>query len=487
MPRLGIFPRLIIGYVITFALFMVVSIYEISQLHKLNTASHYILEIHNRIEDYNKKLSDSLLSQMRYDRKFIILKDDTIHEQFLLSMSDFNRYLSEIKFIAETSRMKDLLLKIEDYHNQYQSFVDEEVEFMRVDQPYSQDLYREQKERAVDSIMEELRKLKAYSQEETYDKIKRLSKAGADAHKIAMAMAIIALFGGIVISFFITRSITKPLSAIVDKTREIANGVFKEDLNLFPPPEIEKVTKAFNSMCNKLKIVDKMKSDFFATMSHELRTPLTSIKEGTSLLLEGVGGEVAERQKRLLTIIDEESHRLIGLVNSHLDLSKMEAGMMTFNFVQADITPLIDKAVKEVEPLAISKGITLKKETLQDLPAIRMDRERILQVLRNLIGNAVKFTPDGGQVKVSARLVDGNLEVSVADTGTGIPRENLTTIFEKFHQVPLTGSYQITGTGLGLAIVKYIVTTHGGEVWAESEAGQGSSFIFLLPVSSYSP
>src|SRR3990172_4758195 len=117
MPRLGIFPRLIIGYVITFALFMVVSIYEISQLHKLNTASHYILEIHNRIEDYNKKLSDSLLSQMRY----------------------------ESKFIAETSRMKDLLLKIEDYHHQYQSFVDEEVEFMRIAQPYSQDLYREQK------------------------------------------------------------------------------------------------------------------------------------------------------------------------------------------------------------------------------------------------------------------------------------------------------------------------------------------------------
>jgi len=484
MPRLGIFPRLIIGYVITFALFMVVSIYEISQLHKLNTASHYILEIHNRIEDYNKKLSDSLLSQMRYERKFIILKDDTIHEQFLLSMSDFNRYLSEIKFIAETSRMKDLLLKIEDYHNQYQSFVDEEVEFMRVDQPYSQDLYREQKERAVDSIMEELRKLKAYSQEETYDKIKRLSKAGADAHKIAMAMAIIALFGGIVISFFITRSITKPLSAIVDKTREIANGVFKEDLNLFPPPEIEKVTKAFNSMCNKLKIVDKMKSDFFATMSHELRTPLTSIKEGTSLLLEGVGGEVAERQKRLLTIIDEESHRLIDLVNSLLDLSKMEAGMMVLNYANTDITPLINKAVKEIEPLALAKGIVFKVELFYKLPAIKMDRERILQVLRNLIGNAVKFTPNGGEVRITVKEIEGNLEVSVQDPGPGIPEENLATIFEKFQQVPLLGSYQMKGTGLGLTIVKHIVTAHGGKVWAESEQQLGSTFTFLLPVCS---
>ncbi len=484
MPRLGIFPRLIISYVITFALFMVVSIYEISQLHNLNTASYYILEIHNRIEDYNKKLTDSLLSQMRYERKFIILKDETIHEQFLLSMNEFNRYLSEIKFIAETSRMKDLLLKIEDYHNQYQSFVDEEVEFMRVDQPYSQDLYREQKERTVDGIMEELRKLKAYSQEDTYDKIKNLSKAGADAYKVAMAMAIIALFGGIVISLFITRSITKPLSAIVDKTREIANGVFKEDLNLSSPPEIKKVTEAFNSMCNKLKIVDKMKSDFFATMSHELRTPLTSIKEGTSLLLEGVGGEIAERQKRLLTIIDEESHRLIDLVNSVLDLSKMEAGMMVFNYANTDITLLINKAVKEIEPLALAKGIVFKVELFNKLPAIKMDRERILQVLRNLIGNAIKFTPNGGEVRVTAREIEGNLEVLVQDTGPGIPKENLVTIFEKFQQVPLPVSYQMKGTGLGLTIVKYIVTAHGGKVWAKSEQQHGSTFTFLLPVCS---
>jgi two-component system sensor histidine kinase GlrK len=111
-----------------------------------------------------------------------------------------------------------------------------------------------------------------------------------------------------------------------------------------------------------------------------------------------------------------------------------------------------------------------------------MDRERILQVLRNLIGNGVKFTPKGGQVRVSARLKNREVEVSVSDTGPGITKENLTTIFQKFHQAAPKNSDYIKGTGLGLAIVKHVITAHGGRVWAESEPGQGSSFIFVLPV-----
>jgi two-component system sensor histidine kinase GlrK len=116
-----------------------------------------------------------------------------------------------------------------------------------------------------------------------------------------------------------------------------------------------------------------------------------------------------------------------------------------------------------------------------ELPLVKMDGERILQALRNLIGNAVKFTQKGGQVTVSIRLANSEIEVSVADTGPGIPKENLALIFEKFHQVPLKDSGKMKGTGLGLAIVKHIITAHGGRVWAESQLGQGSTFIFLLP------
>jgi len=156
--------------------------------------------------------------------------------------------------------------------------------------------------------------------------------------------------------------------------------------------------------------------------------------------------------------------------------------MTTYTFDQGSLAPLILRAITEMTPLIEAKKITLKTKIDEKLPGLKMDRERILQVLRNLIGNAVKFTPEGGQVRVSARLMNREVEVSVSDTGLGITKENLTTIFEKFHQAHLKDSDHIKGTGLGLAIVKHVITAHGGRVWAESEPGQGSSFTFVLPV-----
>jgi two-component system sensor histidine kinase GlrK len=265
-----------------------------------------------------------------------------------------------------------------------------------------------------------------------------------------------------------------------DKTAEIARGVFEANLNLPSPPEINELAQAFNSMSTKLKEVDRMKSDFFSLMSHELRTPLTSIKEGTNLFLEGKGGEVTERQKRLLTIVSEESNRLIQLVNSLLDLSKLEAGIAAFQFLKADLAPLITRVIREIEPLAEAKGIRIKRD-IQESPRVSMDTERILQVLRNLLGNAIKFTPQGGVIEISLQAKDGVVEVSVTDTGPGIPEEQTAIIFDKFRQAVHEGSRKIQGTGLGLAIVKQIIQSHGGRVWVESAVGRGSTFRFTLP------
>lgn len=154
---------------------------------------------------------------------------------------------------------------------------------------------------------------------------------------------------------------------------------------------------------------------------------------------------------------------------------------MTYTFEKADLTPLIHQTEREIVPLVESKKINLATEIAEGLPIITMDVERILQVLRNLVGNAVKFTPEGGRVRILARSVPRGVEVSVADIGPGIPPENLTAIFEKFQQASISGSYRAKGTGLGLAIAKHIITSHGGKIWAESKPGQGSTFIFVLP------
>ncbi len=477
--RLTIFSRLMVGYLTMFILVMIVGVYAILILQRLNVGTHHILTVDNRIMDYEEKLTDSILSQMRYERKYVITKDAVLYDQFVSAKEDFNKLLSEALLIADTPEKRASLNKVKAYHTHFQSSIERQIE--EVHQSRSKRGGGQEIERAADGILEELKKLEILSRHDVQNRMSGLKEAGASASQFAMSISVIALVLVTGISFLITRSITKPLTILRDRTKEISKGVFDGDLNHPAPPEVSDLMAAFNSMCAKLKTVDKMKSDFFSSMSHELRTPLTSIKEGISLLQDGVGGTVTEKQKRLLTILSEESKRLIDLVNSLLDLSKMEAGMMTYAFEQGSIVPLIGRATTEITPLIEATKIALQKKIDERLPVIRMDQEKILQVLRNLIGNAVKFTPERGGVTVSARVVNQEVEVVVSDTGPGIAQEHLTTIFEKFHQASPTNPDRTKGTGLGLAIVRHVITAHGGRVWAESEPGHGSSFFFVLP------
>jgi two-component system sensor histidine kinase GlrK len=479
--RLTIFSRLIFGYLLVVLLISAVGVYMIFQLMQFKTITHSILQVDLRVEDLIKKLTDSLLSQMRYEKKYLLTKDEALYSQFLLAKDDFIKYLAEINRIADPSSPKWVLDDIATDYRIYQALFQDEVRFASTKRPYSVARYKTEKEKAVDAILENLEALAADSQYNSREKIKKLEDTGIRARQVGIGMGTLALLVVVILSIFITRSITPPLSRLIAKTREIARGVFEGNLHSSGPPEIKELSEAINSMCHQLKAIDKMKSDFFSIVSHELRTPLTSIKEGTSLLLEGISGEINESQKKLLSIIAKESNRLIELVNSSLDLSKMEAGMMVFHFAPTEITPLIHKALEEIEPLAMAKKIHLEVQRQEPLPIVKMDPERILQVLRNFIGNAIKFTFEEGTVKIGVCLEGGNLKVSVQDTGPGISKGNLTAIFEKFQQGALASVNHMKGTGLGLALAKQIITAHGGKVWAESEPGQGSSFIFVLP------
>jgi two-component system sensor histidine kinase GlrK len=476
-----IFSRLVFGYLLIAFLVLAMSGYAVFELGQVERIAYSIMQTDNRIMNLEKKITDSMLSQMRYEQKFVITKDRELYQQFLLARNDFQKFSREAMIAAGSSAPKDLVEALIAKQKAYEVLFAEEVRFIQANVPYDLQKYKKEKEKTTDLIMADLQALEAASQQGAFEKIRELGEAGANASKVAISLAVSALVGVILVSLFITRSITSPLEKLIDKTREISNWVFKADLNLASPPEIQELALAINSMCEKLKTVDKMKSDFFSTMAHELRTPLTSIKEGTSLLLEGVGGGTTETQKKLLKIIAVESHRLIDLVNASLDLSKIEAGMMTFNFTPAEISPLLQRVVTEVRPWAMAKGVRVEVHGPPGLPLVPMDTERILQVLRNLLGNAIKFTPDGGTVNVLTRHEEKKVFVTVRDTGIGISKENLTDIFEKYRQGDSGRSEYIKGTGLGLAIVKHIVTAHGGSIWAESDPGQGSSFTFFLP------
>ncbi|MGE5305506.1 MAG: sensor histidine kinase [Alphaproteobacteria bacterium] len=478
--RLSLFSRVTLGYLVIFLLVTAASGYAIFQLGQFDELTESILTIDNRVLDKEKTLEDLLLSQSRYEQKFAITHDQALYNEFMRLKEDFYVQLDQAQNLDDAAA-REALNEIKKSYQAYEDLVAQEAKLVGMRRPYSQAAYKQEKDRIVDGMLSALERLRIGQQRTVYAKVEQLASAANQAREMSIVIGVGCLFAILLMSLITTRSITRPVSLLKSKTREIAEGRFEGGVQVASPPELAELATAFNTMCERLKEIDRMKADFFSSMSHELRTPLTSIKEGTGLLLDGVGGETTDKQRKLLAIVAEESNRLIGVVNSLLDLSKMEAGMMTYDFEITTLEPLIRRAVAEITPLVEAKQISLQSTIEAQLPKAKLDAERILQVLRNLIGNAVKFTPKGGYVSVVARPVNGKLEVSVKDSGPGIPAESLRTIFEKFHQGAHNRAKSRQGTGLGLAIASSIISSHGGKIWAESEIGQGSRFVFVLP------
>lgn len=235
----------------------------------------------------------------------------------------------------------------------------------------------------------------------------------------------------------------------------------------------------------KQKQLDQMKANFVANVSHELRTPLVAIDKSVALILSKTAGELTQSQQQFLDIAERNLKRLSLLINDLLDLSKLEAGKMEIKPQVSSVEKLIEDSVETLKTWASTKAIVLEAKVQPGLKEISFDFNRMIQVLNNLIGNAIKFTPSEGRITIEV-MEDTQkqaLRVSVEDTGVGIAKENLGKVFDKFYQVGERVSTDIHGTGIGLSIAKEIVELHGGKIWVESEKGQGAKFIFLLPLN----
>jgi signal transduction histidine kinase len=231
----------------------------------------------------------------------------------------------------------------------------------------------------------------------------------------------------------------------------------------------------------QLEAASRHKSEFLANMSHELRTPLNAIIGFSEVLTERMFGELNEKQDEYLKDIYTSGQHLLSLINDILDLSKIEAGRMELEATDFDLPSAIDNALILVRERATRRGITLGRTIDERLGTLRGDERKVKQVLLNLLSNALKFTPEGGRIDVSARLQDGAAEIAVADTGVGIAPEDQEAVFEEFRQVG-TADKKVEGTGLGLALSRKFIELHGGRIWVKSQVGHGSTFTFTLPV-----
>jgi histidine kinase len=298
----------------------------------------------------------------------------------------------------------------------------------------------------------------------------------------ALLLAALAAGGvAILVSLFLSRGITAPVRALTDASRDIADGQYSKRVAARSPDELGELAHSFNQMAEKLEQVEAMRRQLVGDVSHELRTPLSAIKGSMEGLIDGVLPATPETYQQ----IRQEADRLARLVDDLQELSRVEAGAYSLERHPLSVAKLVQAVLKRLAPQALTKNIVIHQEIPDDLPSVLVDADRITQVLVNLVGNALQYTPAGGDVTLSAERKAKEILIFVADTGIGIPAEHLPHLFTRFYRVDKSRSRQAGGgSGIGLTIARYMVEAHGGRIWAESQGdGKGSTFMFTLPVA----
>ncbi|MBK8030156.1 MAG: HAMP domain-containing protein [Chloroflexi bacterium] len=302
-----------------------------------------------------------------------------------------------------------------------------------------------------------------------------LSDFGTELAPLFLQAGGIGLIIAVMLAGWITRSITRPLQTVASAASEVAQGHYDRRVPMAGPEEVKAVADAFNQMSEKIQAEQRSQQDFLANVSHDLKTPLTSIQGFSQAIMDGVGDPIPAAR-----IIHEEAGRLNRMVIELTDLARLQAGRLSMQTTPIDMGDLTAAVGQRLAIMAREKQVALTVNA-PSMPVIAGDGDRLVQVVTNLISNAIKYTPSGGKVNVCTQVRNGGVEVVVTDTGLGIAASELPRIFERFYQVDKARGPQ-RGTGLGLAIVQEIIQAHGGRISVTSPGeGQGSTFTVWLP------
>lgn len=292
--------------------------------------------------------------------------------------------------------------------------------------------------------------------------------------------ALLAAAVALVITYFLSRRISAPVKALTIAARKLGQGDLSQRVQSNEKGELGELAQAFNSMAENLERSEKLRRNMIADIAHELRTPLSNLRG----YLEAIRDGVVKPNPEVICSLDEEANLLSRLVDDLQQLSLAEAGELELNYQPENVNELVKKTIALRQVHAVAKGIFLSFDLPEELPPVNIDSQRISQVLLNLLDNAIAHTPQGGKITIAARKLDNRLEISVEDTGEGIPADDLPFVFERFYRVDKSRTRATGGAGLGLAIAKSLVEAHGGKIQVQSEKGRGSRFSFTIPLRS---
>jgi two-component system sensor histidine kinase GlrK len=421
---------------------------------------------------------DAMLGLTRLEARYLVLGDARYATLWSERASEVREQLDRLRALLTTQREAALLAEIVTSFEAYRAVVAREEALVRRGA-------RREAQRVADAEGRVIADRVIASFEELIDATHAAALAAQDeAARLesrtwawvlgAMAAAVVVTLAGTAV---IAHRLTRSLRELSDATAAVAAGSFREPIPVRGNDEAAGLAGAFNTMALRLRELDHLKQAFLATVSHELRSPLTSMQEAAHLLREEIPGGLNPKQARLVEIVEQSSGRLLRLVNQLLDLSRIRAGMLPIERARVDVDRVVARAVDELRPQAQEAGVALEVDGAGHGLVVAGDPDRLVQVLVNLITNAVRFTPRGGRVTVRAIDAGSEVEIHVEDTGVGIPAAALDHIFDWYQQAHRGHG----GSGLGLAIVRGIVEAHAGRVTVESHEGKGSRFTVLLP------
>ncbi len=299
--------------------------------------------------------------------------------------------------------------------------------------------------------------------------------------EILLVSAAAAFLSAVVISTFVTRRIVRPIQEMKRASGRIADGRFDERVEVTGEDELGELGRAFNRMANRLAQTEERRRQLIGDVAHELRTPLSSLMS----VVEGLQDGVLPPDARTIASVQKELGRLQRLVDDLEELSRAEAGQIPLVLERAEVAVFTTPAVERLASQFEEKGVALEVALPADLPPVRVDPARMTQVVLNLLGNALQYTPAGGRVTLSAAAGPDQLTLAIADTGIGIPAAYLPHIFERFYRAEKSRlrSHDGRGFGLGLSIAYWIVHSHGGRIEVDSKEGQGTTFNVWLPLT----
>jgi signal transduction histidine kinase len=489
--------RIISGYGILIFVLVGLVVYQVLTINRMQT-------INRTLKDINFKSATACLQVMRdldlvkeFTRKSFASADPDYRKRLQDHQKEFDNSLQQLRNFATSGGELEQVTRLVKMWDLFKANL---VSLQQNSSPGGTVL-PENLQNDLDQLEVQINNTYQSSMGSVASTIAKSSKTGETAEVVLWCATGVALAISILVSFLIFHSISKPLANLTEGTRAIAEGKFFYRLDTSRSDEFAQLAKDFNTMTLRLNELDELKKGFVSHVSHELKAPLASMRETIHLLLDGIPGSLTEKQKRLLELNLQSGLRLTTMISNLLDLSRTEAGVMEYELKSQDLVLLVRNAVEELEVQAHEKQIHLEAAFPEGPLMVECDDDRIVQVIVNIVGNAVKFSPRSSTVRVSAkaireipmsmperwrRLISDTAQrgyfglITVADSGPGIPDSDKEKVFEKFHQIKQGKKIPGQGVGLGLAICRTIIQAHRGAIWVENNPGGGSRFHVLL-------